>query len=81
MRRLSLARAALTVLAATLPGVAIAQTAPGTTFPITTRPGKLDGAAPGSVTVSIGGTMFDGMAFPKGNQGVDRPLTRAPAQH
>jgi hypothetical protein len=35
-------------------------------FNSTTRPGKLDGAAPGSVQVNIGGTLFSGILFTSG---------------
>ena len=36
-------------------------------FNMTTRPGKLDGAAPGSVQVNIGGTLFSGILFTGGS--------------
>jgi predicted porin len=51
MRKLLLAGAALAGVAAYLPTVARAQSP---TFPETTTPGKLDGAAPGSVNINIG---------------------------
>jgi predicted porin len=66
MRKLLLAGVALAGVAAMMPTGAFAQSA-STTFPLTTRAGKLDGAAPNSVTVSIGGTMFTAIAFPWGS--------------
>jgi hypothetical protein len=56
MRKLLLAGVALAAAAAYLPTAAQAQSP---TFPITTTPGKLDGAAPGSVTISLGFQMLN----------------------
>jgi len=44
-------------------GVANVAQAQSPVFNMTTRPGKLDGAAPGSVQVNIGGTLFSGIFF------------------
>jgi len=60
MRKLLLAGVALAGVTAYLPTTAHAQSA---VFPETTRAGKLDGAAPGSVSVSIGGTLFSALWF------------------
>jgi len=60
MRKLLLAGVALAGAAAYLPTAAQAQSP---VFNMTTRPGKLDGAAPGSVQVNIGGTLFSGIFF------------------
>ena len=56
MRKLLLAGVALAAAAAYLPTAAQAQSP---TFPITSTPGKLDGAAPGSVTISLGFQMLN----------------------
>jgi hypothetical protein len=64
MRKLLLAGVAISGVAAVMPTGAFAQ-AP-TVFPMVTQAGKLDGAAPGSVTVSIGATIFTGMEFQGG---------------
>ena len=56
MRKLLLAGVALAGVAAYLPTTAQAQSP---TFPITSTPGKLDGAAPGSVTVNLGFQMLN----------------------
>lgn len=63
MRKLLLAGVALAGAAAYLPTAAQAQSP---VFNLTTRPGKLDGAAPGSVQVNIGGTLFSGILFTSG---------------
>ena len=60
MRKLLLAGVALAGVSAYLPTAAQAQSP---VFPETTRAGKLDGAAPGSVSVSIGGTLFSALWF------------------
>jgi hypothetical protein len=53
-----------------------------TVFPTTTTPGKLDGAAPNSVTVSLGGRIFSGIEFESGtgNSGAAKaaPAIRGP---
>jgi hypothetical protein len=59
------------VLLAGIATVAVAGGAPlaqaqSPVFNETTRPGKLDGAAPGSVQVNIGGTLFAGILFTSG---------------
>lgn len=64
MRKLVLAGVAMAGAAAVLPASAWAQSA---VFPETTRAGKLDGAAPGSVQVSIGGRLFAGIEFESGS--------------
>jgi predicted porin len=63
MRKLLLAGVALAGAAAYLPTAAQAQSP---TFNTTSRPGKLDGAAPGSVQVNLGGTLFSGILFTSG---------------
>jgi predicted porin len=63
MRKLLLAGVALAGAAAYLPTTAQAQSP---VFNETTRPGKLDGAAPGSVQVNIGGTLFSAILFTSG---------------
>lgn len=63
MRKLLLAGAALGSALACVPASAWAQSA---VFPETSRAGKLDGAAPGSVQVSIGGRFFGGIEFQGG---------------
>jgi len=60
MRKLLLAGVALAGAAAYLPTAAQAQSP---VFNTTSRPGKLDGAAPGSVQVNLGGTLFSGIFF------------------
>jgi hypothetical protein len=64
MRKLLLAGVALAGAAAYLPTAAQAQSP---VFNSTTRPGKLDGAAPGSVQVNIGGTLFSAILFTGGS--------------
>jgi outer membrane protein OmpU len=63
MRKLLLAGIAVSGAAVYLPSSALAQSA---VFPETTRAGKLNGAAPNSVSVSIGGTMFTAIEFQSG---------------
>jgi hypothetical protein len=64
MRKLLLAGVALAGAAAYLPTAAQAQSP---VFNLTTRPGKLDGAAPGSVQVNIGGTLFASVLYTDGS--------------
>jgi predicted porin len=63
MRKLLLAGVALAGVAAYLPTTAQAQSP---VFNETSRPGKLDGAAPGSVQVNLGGTLFTAILFTSG---------------
>jgi hypothetical protein len=80
MRALLLTGFALAGSAAmSLTGAFAQSTSP--TFPVTTRPGKLDDVTSKSVTMSIGGTMFTGMAFTRGNPNAGRPLPPGSGQH
>ncbi|HTW28095.1 MAG TPA: hypothetical protein VME92_13270 [Acetobacteraceae bacterium] len=66
MRKALLAGVALAGVAALLPTGASAQSAaatPPTSYPITARSDQLAGAAPGSVTVNLGGRIFSGVWF------------------
>jgi hypothetical protein len=51
------------ITTAVVGGLATTAFAQSPVFNMTTRPGKLDGAAPGSVQVNIGGTLFAGIFF------------------
>jgi hypothetical protein len=64
MRKLLLAGAALAGVTM-VASLAMAQSA-APVFPMTTRAGKLNGAAPGTVQVSIGATMFSAIWFSNG---------------
>jgi hypothetical protein len=64
MRKLLLAGVALAGASAYLTTAANAQSP---VFPETTQSGKLDGAAPGSVTVSLGGRIFSAVEFESGS--------------
>jgi hypothetical protein len=77
MRKLLLAGVALAGAAAVLPAAAaFAQESP--VFPETTRAGKLNGAAPGSVQVSIGGTLFSAIWFASRTGQNDDNVGKAP---
>jgi len=67
MRKILLAGIAMAVVG----GASTVARAQSPVFNVTTRPGKLDGAAPGSVTVNIGGTLFASVFFTSqsGNNG------------
>jgi hypothetical protein len=75
MRKLLLAGVALAGAAAYLPTAAQAQSP---VFNETSRPGKLDGAAPGSVQVNIGGTLFSGILFTSGTGDTGASQTQNP---
>jgi hypothetical protein len=80
MRRRLVAGVVAVAFVAALPLSAFADsTSPS--VPITTRSGKLDGAVNNSVTVSIGGTMFTGMALSRGSRGANQPMTGGANQH
>ncbi len=64
MRNSLLRGVALAVICGTISTAAFAQSP---VFNSTTRPGKLDGAGPGSVQVNIGGTLFSGIEFSGGS--------------
>jgi hypothetical protein len=64
MRKFLLAGVALAGVSAYLPTAAFAQSP---VFPVQSTAGKLDGAAPGSVSVTLGGRIFSAVEFESGS--------------
>jgi hypothetical protein len=81
MRKSLLAGIAVVGVSVASCGTAFAQSAAApTVFPMVTQAGKLDGAAPGSVTVSIGGTLFTGLEFQGGSDNRGATADTSPQQ-